>query len=238
MFCLIIWSLQRPSEFITTTLQFPISSIRPTSGLVRKRPGKRRIRERDYDAVDGLSRMSPALLVSAFCDCVPVYLYDPKQEAIGLIHSGWKGTAGKISAKAVRMMGKEYGSRPEDMIACIGPSICQDCYEVSTDLYEVFSKQYDDNEMKDLFHAGKDGNHYQLSLWRAIEITLKQEGVRQERIHTTDICTCHNPELFFSHRYTNGKRGNLAAILMLLPEPPEDPELFKNLLPKCEKNLL
>ena len=89
--------------------------------------------------------------------------------------------------------------------------------------------------MKAIFLPGKDAEHYQLSLWKAIETTLRREGVKPENIHVTDICTCHNPDLLFSHRFTQGKRGNLAAVLMLKPEPPEDPQLFKNLLPTFRK---
>ena len=150
-----------------------------------------------------------------YADCVPVYLYDPKNEAIALLHSGWKGTLGQISEKAIRRMEQEYGTRPADIVAVIGPSICQDCYEVSADLYEHFSGEYSDAEMKAIFAPGKDDSHFQLNLWKAIEITLLRAGASPEHIHVTDVCTCHNPELLFSHRYTNGRRGNLAAVLML-----------------------
>ena len=193
-------------------------------------------RPRDTQAVDGfITNESGVALCLLFADCVPVYLYDPVDNAIGLVHSGWKGTVGQISAEAIRLMGKEYGTHAENVICCIGPSICQDCYEVSADLYEAFSKEYSEDEMKAIFLPGKDAEHYQLSLWKAIETTLRREGVKPENIHVTDICTCHNPDLLFSHRFTQGKRGNLAAVLMLKPEPPEDPQLFKNLLPTFRK---
>ncbi len=199
--------------------------------------GKGLVKPRDYDAVDGFITNEPGVaLCLLFADCVPVYLYDPKREAIGLVHSGWKGTVGQISEKAIQMMGEEYGSLAEDVIACIGPSICQDCYEVSSDLYEAFSKEYEEAEMPKIFRSGRDAEHYQLDLWKAIEITLRKAGVKAENIHVTDICTNHNPDLLFSHRFTKGKRGNLAAVLMLKPEPAEDPELFKNLLPSFKKN--
>ncbi|MBR2696142.1 MAG: peptidoglycan editing factor PgeF [Parasporobacterium sp.] len=194
--------------------------------------GKGVVRERDYDAVDGFITNEPGVaLCLLFADCVPVYLYDPEKEVIGLVHSGWKGTVGEISAKAIRLMGQNYGSRPEDIVVCIGPSICQDCYEVTADLYEAFSKVYPTDELGLIFADGKDTEHYQLDLWKAIELTLLRSGVLNTNIHVTDLCTNHNPDLLFSHRFTKGKRGNLAAVLMLKPEPPEDPQLFKNLLP-------
>ncbi len=198
--------------------------------------GKGLVKPRDYDAVDGFVTNEPGVaLCLLFADCVPVYLYDPEHQAIGLVHSGWKGTVGQISAKAIELMKAEYGSRAEDIIACIGPSICQDCYEVSADLYEAFSKEYSEEEMNLIFREGKDAEHFQLNLWKAIEITLLKAGALPANIHVTDICTNHNPELLFSHRFTKGKRGNLAAVLMLKPEPPVDPELFKNLLPSFKK---
>lgn len=222
--------------------------------------GKGLVKPRDYDAVDGFITNVPGVaLCLLFADCVPVYLYDPENEAIGLVHSGWKGTVGQISAKALEMMKEEYGTAPEKVIACIGPSICQGCYEVSEDLYEAFSKEYEEAELNEIFAPGREEvvpadeeeresvqdeeankpvktiKHYQLDLWKAIRITLQRAGVQPENIHVTDICTNHNPDLLFSHRFTNGKRGNLAAVLMLKPEPAEDPQLFKNLLPTFGK---
>ena len=194
--------------------------------------GKGICKERDYESVDGMITNEPGVgLCLLFADCVPVYLYDPKRNAIGLFHSGWKGTVKEISGKGVRMMQKEYGSKPEDLIVCIAPSICKECYEVSSDLYAEFQGVFPEEEMKEIFADGKDSGHFQLDLWKAIQFTLLRNGVQKDNIHVTDICTYHNPDLLFSHRYTHGKRGNLAAVLMLLPEPPEDPQLFKNLLP-------
>ena len=178
--------------------------------------GKGVTRERDYEAIDGFLCSEPGVaLCLLYADCVPVYLYDPKNEAIALLHSGWKGTLGQISEKAIRRMEQEYGTAADDVIAVIGPSICRDCYEVSADLYERFGEEYREAELAEIFAPGKDDVHYQLDLWKSIEITLLRAGTNPKHIHVTDVCTCHNPELLFSHRYTNGRRGNLAAVLML-----------------------
>lgn len=195
--------------------------------------GKGLLKDRDYEAVDGfLTNEAGVALCLLFADCVPVYLYDPINEAIALVHSGWKGTVGQIAQKAIWQMEKAFGTKAADVIACIGPSICKDCYEVSSDLYDAFAKVYTPEEMQELFLAGKDAQHYQLDLWKAIQITLLKTGVKEAHIHVTDVCTCHNPDLLFSHRFTKGRRGNLAAVMMLQPEPKEDPDLFKNLLPQ------
>lgn len=184
--------------------------------------GKGFSRLRDEEGVDGFVTNTKGLgLCILVADCVPVYFYDPVKKAIGLVHSGWKGTLGQISAKAISMMKEKFDSKPADIVCVIGPSICQDCYEVSKDLYDNFSEVYDELQMKEIFLPGKDNEHFQLSLWKAIEFTLLENDILPENIHVTDVCTCCNPDLLFSHRFTNGKRGNLVAFLMLLPEPRE-----------------
>ena len=96
-------------------------------------------------------------------------------------------------------------------------SICQDCYEVSGDVIEEFQKAFEQKFWSRLFYA-KGGGKYQLDLWRANEIVLLEAGLRPERITITDLCTCCNPDLLFSHRASHGKRGNLGAFLMLKPD--------------------
>ena len=89
--------------------------------------------------VDGLITDVPGLcLVTSYADCVPLYFLDPVHRAIGLSHSGWRGTVGKIGKETLRKMQVEYGTDPKDVIAAIGPSICQDCYEVSEDVIDQF----------------------------------------------------------------------------------------------------
>ena len=93
--------------------------------------GKGIIRERDYKDVDGLITNVPGItLVTFFADCVPLYIVDPVHGAIGLSHSGWRGTVRRMGKKTLEAMNLEYGTRPEDVIAAIGPSICQDCFEI------------------------------------------------------------------------------------------------------------
>ena len=111
-------------------------------------------------------------------------------------------------------MREQYGTRPSDLAAAIGPSICQDCYEVSQDVIEAFQKAFEERFWPELFYAKENGK-YQLNLWRANELTLLEAGLKPERIAVTDLCTCCNPALLFSHRASHGKRGNLGAFLML-----------------------
>jgi len=177
--------------------------------------GKGLTRQLDYQDVDGLITNVPGLCLSTFyADCVPLYFVDPVHKAIGLSHSGWRGTVGKIGAVTVQKMQEEYGSKPEDIIAAIGPSICQDCYEVSEDVIVEFQNNFDEKYWKELYYKKENGK-YQLNLWKANEIVLAEAGVLKEHIAVTNLCTCCNYEVLFSHRASKGKRGNLAAFLAL-----------------------
>ncbi len=177
--------------------------------------GKGFVREKDYRDVDGLVTNVPGLVLATFyADCVPLFLVDPVHRAVGLSHSGWKGTVGKIGKRTVELMKEQYGTRPEDLTAAIGPSICQDCYEVSEDVIGQFQEAFEKTYWKEIFYEKPDGK-YQLNLWRANELIFREAGLLPERILTTDLCTCCNAKLLFSHRASKGKRGNLGAFLML-----------------------
>lgn len=178
--------------------------------------GKGYTRQRDYSDIDGLVTNVPGLVLATFyADCVPLFFVDPVKRAIGLSHSGWKGTVGKIGKVTVETMTKVYGSDPADIIAAVGPSICQDCYEVSEDVILEFQKNYQENHWPALYYK-KDNGKYQLNLWKANEIVFLETGIQPEHISVTDICTCCNPDILYSHRASKGKRGNLAAFLSIL----------------------
>lgn len=180
--------------------------------------GKGILRARDYADVDGMVTNEPGLILSTFyADCAPLYFVDPVHKAIGLSHSGWKGTVGRIGRVTIETMSREYGTNPEDLVCAIGPSICQDCYEISYDVAARFMDEFPDNIDEILYEKAPvlGERKFQLNLWRACEVVLMDAGVKPDNIHTTDICTCCNPELLFSHRASHGKRGNLGAFLCI-----------------------
>ena len=177
--------------------------------------GKGFVRPKDYRDVDGMITNVPGLTLATFyADCVPLYFVDPVKRAIGLSHSGWRGTVGKIGKKTVERMEETYGSDPVDIRAVIGPSICQDCYEVSGDVIDEFRQAFSEESWPDLYYAKANGK-YQLNLWKANELIFREAGILPEHIAVTDLCTCCNPGLLFSHRASHGRRGNLGAFLML-----------------------
>lgn len=169
----------------------------------------------EYTDVDGLVTNVPGIcLVTFYADCVPLYFVDPVKKAIGLSHSGWRGTVGKIGKVTVEMMKKEYGSDPKDIIAAVGPSICQDCYEVSEDVIMQFQKNFKETDWPQLFYKKENGK-YQLNLWKANELIFQEAGILSEHIAVTNVCTHCNSDVLYSHRTTGNQRGNLAAFLAL-----------------------
>ncbi len=176
--------------------------------------GKGYLCERDYTDVDGLVTNVPDVILTTFyADCVPLYFIDPVHRAVGLSHSGWRGTVGNIAGETVRVMQEQYGTRPSDVLAAIGPSICQECYEVSEDVIEQFRERYEEVLWPQLFTEGVRDGKYQLNLWEACRQNMLHAGIPAGQIEVTDICTCCNPDILFSHRASHGKRGNLAAFL-------------------------
>jgi YfiH family protein len=170
---------------------------------------------RDYEEIDGLITNKPNItLVTKYADCVPLYFVDPVKKAIGLTHSGWRGTVNKIGKITVEEMQQNFDSNPKDIIAVIGPSICSDCYEVGEEVADgmkaAFPKEWDNNILT-LIRDGK----YLCNLWAACRYGLLEAGLSPEHIHTSNVCTSCNSDLLFSHRKTQGKRGSLAAFLTM-----------------------
>lgn len=177
--------------------------------------GKGIYRDRNYTDIDGLiTNEKGIVLATYYADCVPLLIVDTKNKAIGLSHSGWRGTVGKIGKVTIEKMGELYGTKPEDIVACIGPSICQKCYEISEEVAVQFKEAFPDNIKEILIDKGN--GKYQLDLWECNRINFKEAGVLPENIKVTDICTCHNTDVLFSHRGHNGKRGNLGAFLSIV----------------------
>lgn len=120
----------------------------------------------------------------------------------------------KIGTKMINKMVDNYGSNPSDIICAIGPSICQDCYEISKDVADRFKDMFKPENNKQMM-IDKGGDKYQLDLHKACKFNFMEAGVLEEHIAMPDLCTCCNDDLLFSHRKTRGMRGNLAAVIML-----------------------
>ena len=177
--------------------------------------GKGIVRDRDYTDIDGLiTNVRGICLVTSYADCVPLYFVDPVRKAIGLSHSGWRGTVGKIGKKTVELMTESFGSDPADILACVGPSICSDCYEVSQDVIDKVKEVFDEALWESLFYEKGNGK-YQLDLWKTNEEVFQEAGILPEHIAVTNVCTRCNSRILYSHRVQGDKRGNLCAFLAL-----------------------
>lgn len=177
--------------------------------------GKGIMQERNYTDVDGMITNVPGIcLVTSYADCVPLYFVDPVKKAIGLSHSGWRGTVGKIGKNTVQLMQENFGSKPEDLLAAVGPSVCMDCYEVSEDVIEQFKKAFEKKYWEDLFYKKENGK-YQLNLWKANELIFLESGILPEHMAITNVCTHCNSKILYSHRTMGNNRGNLCAFLAL-----------------------
>ena len=183
--------------------------------VTKEDKGKGIIRDRDYSEIDGLITNTPGIpLVTFYADCVPLYFIDHKKHAIGLSHSGWKGTVDRIGAKTVKAMKENFNTDPSDLLVLIGPSICKNCYEVSKDVADKFHENFTINQCKDILES-KENDKYQLDLWMANYHILLDAGLEPDNINISGICTSCNPDLLYSHRASKGKRGSLAAFLMI-----------------------
>ena len=148
---------------------------------------------------DGLISNTPGLVLTIqIADCLPVFLHDPQNRSIGLVHAGWKGSSKRIAAKAVQEMHTSFESNPKELSACLGPSIGPCCYQIGSDVAKYFSKEF----VTEGF----------LDLWKCNYAQLMECGIRPENISVSRVCTMCHSDLFFSHRKTGKDTGRMMAI--------------------------
>jgi len=166
-------------------------------------------------------------------DCVPILLVDPKKRAIAAVHAGWRGTLARITQKAVGRLQFEFGSKPSDLLAAIGPSIGPCCYEVAADFVAKFTSQFADaHDYFDEPRSGEEPNPLQwlnmmppghqpppknvhLDLRKANRSQLLAAGLRAQNIFTSGLCTACRTDLLFSHRREGPLSGRLMSIIGL-----------------------
>jgi YfiH family protein len=167
----------------------------------------------DIVNIDGLmTNVRGIPLITFYADCVPLFFLDKKNKAIAAVHSGWKGTVLKIGAKTINQMNKYYGTKPEDCLVGIGPSIGPDCFEVGPEVAQEFKDNFDNwNEFIEPFGAGK----FKIDLWKVNKLMLTELGVPDENITVSGFCTMCNEDLFFSYRRDKGRTGSMSAIMEL-----------------------
>jgi hypothetical protein len=187
--------------------------------VVKNIPNGMSIEEDEYKDTDGLvTNIKGISLASVNADCILLLMYDPVKKVIANIHSGWKGTFGKIAVNAVNTMKDEYGCNPEDIITCICPSIRKCHFEVKEDVKnmceEIFAYT---NRLDDIIeYIGKDDD--QIDKWKIdtvliTKILLKDCGIKDENIEDCGICSVCNKEIVNSRR-ADGENFGLATAIM------------------------
>lgn len=207
-----------PFESVTMVPQVHAGDVKVITSEDAGRGVSREAFSDGYDAM--VTNVKGVTLATIHGDCIPVFLYDEQSESIGMIHSGWRSTNAKISANAVLTMTENYGAKPENIIAVIGPGICRDCFEASDDVYEAFTetfgKKFSENPSACKKDETRDGKWY-ISLPEIVRMTLLDAGVLHENIVYSGICTCceANKDKYFSHRREKGKTGAMSGFIML-----------------------
>jgi len=181
---------------------------------------------------DGSATNAPGLLLAVqTADCVPILLVDPKKRAVAGVHAGWRGTLTRITQKAVGRMQFEFGTKPQDLFAAIGPSIGPCCYEVGAEFVTKFTAQFADAAgYFDEARSGEEPNPLQwmnmmppghqpppknvhLDLRKANRSQLLTAGLRPQNIYTSDLCTSCRTDLLFSYRKEGALSGRLLAVV-------------------------
>lgn len=166
-----------------------------------------------FEDTDGFVTDCPGVvLVVKVADCVPILLCDEVSGVIAAVHAGWRGSAGGIAREAVSVM-CAHGAAPENIHAALGACIHNCCFEVRSDLVDSVRLMCgDDIAQRIISHRG--GRMY-ADLTELDRIMLLAAGVLPENIDISGECTCCRPDIYFSHRATGGRRGTMAAAIVL-----------------------
>lgn len=156
-----------------------------------------------------ITREPDTYLLMRFADCTPLLFYDPARGAVGAAHAGWRGTVQNIAGAAIRAMVDEFGCRPKDIKAIIGPAIGPCCYEVGADVIQAAQESFDD--VSGLFTRPNGNGQAYFDMWEANRRQLAAAGV--EEIIQTELCTACHTDKFFSHRAEKGRTGRLGAVV-------------------------
>ncbi|RIV28225.1 peptidoglycan editing factor PgeF [Alicyclobacillaceae bacterium I2511] len=172
--------------------------------------------ENAVSGVDGLVCDSPGVTLGILAaDCVPVLFYDPRRGAVGIAHSGWKGTVGHLVREVVSVMKQSFGTDPSDLNVCLGPSIRECCYEVGADVARHVNTEFGSSFLVASPHEPKRPDHFMLSLQNCIRSDLMGCGIPQEKIEDFGECTVCHSDYLFSHRESLGKTGRLLSVVRL-----------------------
>lgn len=171
---------------------------------------------------DGWSRPEADVIVSddpaaavgvRVADCAPVLIADRRQGVVGAVHAGWRGTMQGAAAVAVKAMGEQFGSRPRDLVAAIGPCLGPCCGEVGPEVVDLFQEAgHARRELERWFTDGQSGRPY-LNLWTANRDQLEAAGIPAAQVHTAEICTKTHAVVLHSYRAHGPAAGRMVGVI-------------------------
>ncbi len=172
--------------------------------------------EQEKIEVDGLCSKTKGITLSTInADCILFLFYDPEKNVIANVHSGWKGTLQRIAIKTVKKMIQEYGCEPKNIICCISPSIRKCHFEVESDVKELFEKEFTDLELLSVISETVENKKWNIDTVLINRILLKREGLLEENIIDSNLCSVCNKEQIHSYRVEKEGYGVETAIIGL-----------------------
>lgn len=186
--------------------------------IIERYNGKHNLKAEPYDAV--MTNLTGIATVITTADCIPIMIYDPINNVISNVHSGWKGTVQEIGIKAIHNMKKNYSSKPENLIFCLGPNIKKDHFLVNDDVKQIY-----ENKFKEIIKhyeiitptefSNEKGRQYEIDNTLLYKILLKQAGLLDKNIIDSGICTVCSSNEFHSRRVEGTDYEVNASVMML-----------------------
>lgn len=202
---------QKPRELFIPEQKHGLTSLVIDSSFLDERL---EMRWRLLNHIDALITNVPGYCVCVTtADCVPVLLYDTAKQVVAAVHAGWRGTVGHIVSRTLEHMNLSFGTQSKDVIACIGPSISLESFEVGEEVYEAF--QEDGSDMSRISKWNETTQKHHIDLWEANRMQLLDSGVAESNIEVAGICTYIHHEKFFSARRLGVESGRMLSGIMI-----------------------
>ena len=184
-------------------------------------PGALRSLQDTRPDADGIVSDAPDVgLVIRAADCVPLLMADRRSGAVAAVHAGWRGTVARVVVAAIETLGREFGSRPAELVVAIGPAIGPCCYEVGTDVVDTFASAGHERYLIERWFRApppRRGSTARSKLWLdmpgANRDQLILSGVREDSIHVAGLCTAMHLDVLTSYRVEKDRAGRLAGVI-------------------------
>jgi YfiH family protein len=158
-----------------------------------------------------VTKLENAALAIKTADCIPILIADPVKKVVAAVHSGWRGTQKRIAVKTIEAMRQAYSCNPEDMLIAIGPGIRQCCFEVGSEVVDLFKKEFPEGNFAK--SSALKPEKFYLDLVKILEIQLLSSGILPAHCFDSNLCTCCNTREFFSYRAEGAATGRMMSII-------------------------